>query len=232
MTLHYHGTPITPLTALRRLEGRLFCVSYARPEQVKHVHAIGQSVMLDNGAFSMWRRGKPTDWPGYYRWTEKWLVVQTTWAVIPDVIDGSEDENDALIDEWPHGDRGVPVWHLNESLSRLLQLALVWPMICFGSSGEYGRVGTQKWHDRIAQAFDIITIGGVPVTRVHMLRGMAQAGGRYPFYSLDSTDVARNHNRSQNESGDMGFRWDRQQCSPLWTAGDEWLEQINQTFLS
>ena len=62
--IHYHGTPITGAGVLGRLAGRCFCVSYARPEQVTVCHQIGQSIMLDNGAFSLWRSGIPPDWPG------------------------------------------------------------------------------------------------------------------------------------------------------------------------
>lgn len=62
MTMHYHGTPITPMPALYQLAGKSFCVSFARPDQVKQCHDIGQSVMLDNGAFSLWRADKPTNW--------------------------------------------------------------------------------------------------------------------------------------------------------------------------
>ncbi len=88
MMIHYHGTPITPVAALYQLAGRHFCVSHARPEDVHRVHQIGQSVMLDNGAFSKWKRGAETDWPAFYKWCERWLGYPTTWAVIPDVIDG------------------------------------------------------------------------------------------------------------------------------------------------
>lgn len=53
MTLHYHGTPITPRKVLEQLAGACFCVSFAEPRDVERVHQIGQSVMLDNGAFSL-----------------------------------------------------------------------------------------------------------------------------------------------------------------------------------
>ncbi len=43
--------------------------------------------------------------------------------MIPDVIGSTEKENDDLLAEWPHGERGVPVWHLNESIGRLERLA-------------------------------------------------------------------------------------------------------------
>jgi hypothetical protein len=92
MTMHYHGTPITPRVKLLELPGRNFCVSYADPRDVAVCHEIGQSVMLDNGAFSFWKTGKAVDWNGYIEWAEPWLDHHTTWAVIPDVIDGDRRE--------------------------------------------------------------------------------------------------------------------------------------------
>src|SRR5205823_1555806 len=111
MTIHYHGTPITPQSALLRLAGRHFSVSFARPDQIAICHQIGQSVMIDNGAYTIWRQTKTAklDWADYYRWLEPWITYKTTWAVIPDVIDGSEHDNDLLAREWPYADSGAPV---------------------------------------------------------------------------------------------------------------------------
>lgn len=109
MTIHYHGTPITPRSVLSELTGRCFCVSYERPDDVEWCHKWGQSVMLDNGAFSAWTRGKQVDWAGFYAWADRWLEHRTSWAVVPDVIMGDERDNDALIAQWPHGQRGAPV---------------------------------------------------------------------------------------------------------------------------
>jgi hypothetical protein len=59
-------------------------------------------------------------------------------AIIPDVIDGGEAENEALLDEWPHGDfYGVPVWHMNESDDRFIRLCNEYPRVAIGSCGEY-----------------------------------------------------------------------------------------------
>jgi len=91
--IHYHGTPITPLAALYSLAGSAFCVSIVEPKQLRRVHKIGRGVMLDNGAFSAWTKQRPTNWPKFYHWCEPWLS-QTTWAVIPDVIEGDEAAND------------------------------------------------------------------------------------------------------------------------------------------
>ena len=215
--IHYHGTPITGAGVLGRLAGRCFCVSFARPDQIAVCHEIGQSILLDNGAFSLWHRGTPTDWPGYYIWCERWLQYPTTWAVIPDVIDGGVNDNDALIRQWPHGDRGAPVWHLHEPIDRLLTLADSWPRLCIGSSGAYATVGDHRWRHRMDAAMNALCgTGPVPVW-LHMLRGMALSDSQYPFASVDSTDVARNHNRPHNNALQMALRWDGRQCPAHWT---------------
>jgi hypothetical protein len=224
MTLHYHGTPITPQEVFLRLKGRCFCVSFADGRQVRVAHEIGQSVMLDNGAFSLWRAGKATDWPGYYRWADEWLDYPTTWAVIPDVIDGTDEENDRLIAEWPFADRGAPVWHMHEPISRLLRLAQEFSRVCFGSSGEYAVVGSPQWHRRAALAFDALALEHKRLPWIHMLRGMALAGTEYPFASVDSTNIARNHagNHTRNVAAKdavaMAAEIDARQCPGRWVS--------------
>jgi hypothetical protein len=218
--IHYHGTPITPQLVLHELAGRCFCVSHAAPSQVGLCHRIGQAVMLDNGAFSAWRRGHVPDWPAYYDWCDPWLDCPTTWAVIPDVIDGGPNDNDRLIDEWPHGEKGAPVWHLDEPVVRLLRLLDEWPRVCFGSSGQYASVGTPAWHARVTDAWNQTTQRHQRTPWVHMLRGLSLCGGPYPFASADSTDIARNHagstNRNPKSASAMADRWDASQCPVRW----------------
>lgn len=216
--IHFHGGPVTPLTALYSLAGRCFCVSHAHPEQVRQMHEIGQSVMLDNGAFSAWKVGKPTDWPAYYAWAEQWLEYPTTWAVIPDVIDAGSQEQDALIREWPHGHKGAPVWHMDEPIERALRLADEWPRICIGSTAEYATILAPAWVARMDQVWNELAKRHRWTPTVHMLRGMQLAGREWPFASVDSTDVARNHNRPQNTARAMADRWDAAQCPPRWVG--------------
>jgi hypothetical protein len=193
--IHYHGTPVTPRERLYELAGRNFCVSYAEPRDVRVCHEIGQSVMLDNGAFTFWRGGAAPDWDGFMDWAEPWLDYPTTWAVIPDVIDGDEQDNDRLLVRWfaRRMPKGAPVWHFHESLERLRRLAHAYERVCFGSSAEYAQIGTDRWHRRVTEAFDVIADERGRVPWVHMLRGLALAGSRYPFASADSTNAARNH---------------------------------------
>src|SRR5581483_10759146 len=98
------------------LAGRNFCVSFADTRDIEACHRIGQSVMLDNGAYSFWTSERAPDWDEYMTWAEGWLDYPTTWAVIPDAIDGGEDENDALLVKWFQRGlpKGAPVWHLHE----------------------------------------------------------------------------------------------------------------------
>lgn len=216
------------MEALYSLAGRCFCVSHARPEQVARVHEIGQSVMLDNGAFSKWKRGRQTDWAGFYEWADRWLHCPATWAVVPDEIDAGAQMQDALLREWPHGKRqAAPVWHLDEPLPRLLRLCEAgWERVCMGSTAEYAAVLSEPWERRMDEAFNEIarTFGRTP--RLHMLRGMQLCGRRWPFYSLDSTDVAQNHNRPQNTPRAMADRWDAMQCAARWIAQPEQMELV------
>lgn len=216
--IHYHGTPITPVAALYELRGRHFCVSHAAPQDVTRCHQIGQSVMLDNGAFSKWKRGKETDWPAYYAWAEPWLSYPTTWAIIPDVIDGGSQLQDALVREWPFGQKGAPVWHMDEPIDRLRRLVDEWPRTCIGSTAEFAVVLSDLWVQRMDEIWNALSLGRrfLPVT--HMLRGMQCSGHRWPFASVDSTDIAQNHNRVQNTPRAMADRWDAIQPPGVWTG--------------
>lgn len=216
--IHYHGGPITPLTVLYSLAGKCFCVSHAHPEQVQKMHQIGQSVMLDNGAFSAWKVGRPTNWPAYYEWADRWLDYPTTWAVIPDVIDAGSQEQDALIREWPHGHKGAPVWHMDEPIDRALRLADEWPRVCFGSTAEYAVILSAPWIARMDEVWNELAKRHRRTPTIHMLRGMQLSTREWPFASVDSTDVGRNHNRAQNTARGMADRWDAAQPPAVWSG--------------
>jgi hypothetical protein len=227
MTMHYHGTPLTPHTVLHSLAGRLFCVPFSDPRNIETCDAIGQGLMLDNGAFSAWRRGYLPDWLAYYTWTDRWLDRPTTWAVVPDVIDGDAAANDTLLDQWPHRrERGAPVWHLHEPIERLLWLLDRWPRVCFGSSGAYAAVGAPAWHGRVTAAWNAIAARHHRTPNIHMLRGMQCVRWGYPFASVDSTDIARNHNRPHDTAARMAQRWDGVQCPRRWVLRSEQMELV------
>lgn len=225
MTIHYHGTPLTPRDQLWKMAGKNFCVSFANPADAEICLRIGQSVMWDNGAFSLFTKGKAVDWSAFYRWLEPRLG-HPHWGVIPDVIDGDVEANAQLVKEWPfRRELGAPVWHMGEPLSVLLDFAQDFGRVCFGSSGAYWQVGSDAWCRRTDEAFNELSRRG-PLPWVHMLRGMAVAGKRWPFASVDSVNVARNWNSSRQCPEAMARVIDAVQCPVKWNATYEQMELI------
>lgn len=175
------------------MPGRHFCVSFPEPRDLRWCLAHGASVMLDNGAYSSWTRGQTPDWQGFYAWAAPHLR-HPHWAVIPDVIDGDERDNDRLVLACPLPTAlSAPVWHLHESMDRLARLADDYPRVCFGSSGAYADPTTSAWTARIDEAWDMLHRTNRHPW-VHMLRAMSRAAnGPWPFGSADSTRIARDH---------------------------------------
>lgn len=203
--IHYHGTPMSPLADfVKSFMKKHAMVSFENPDQLEIAAEICQSVVLDNGAFSAWRQKKVYDFSGYSEWAEKWIKHPSIdWCIIPDVIDGSEDENDELLVKWQLPDAvSVPVWHMHESLERLERL-LKYPRIALGSSGQYATVGDEKWWSRISEAMDVVCDkNGMPKTKLHGLR-MLDPGifSKIPLSSADSCNVARNVGIDQKWKG-------------------------------
>lgn len=194
--IHYHGGPITPDTcALKAWRGRHAFVSFAHTGQLGLASEICQSFALDNGAFTFWKTGKEINWSSYYEFIKKWKNhPRCDFAIIPDVIGAGETENDRLIDEWPHGDFGVPVWHMDESNERLVKLANDWPRVAIGSCGEYDVKYPKKCVEKLKDSIsNIVDSNGYPITKLHGLRMLNKNIFRHiPLSSADSTNVARN----------------------------------------
>ncbi len=205
--IHYHGTPITPKEASFRVlaNGDAF-ISFRRPDDIALAAEVCQSIALDNGAFSAWRAGEPIkDWWPFYAWAyEAGRLPCCDFAVIPDVIDGTEEENDQLVNEWPLDKAfGAPVWHMHESLDRLDRLVSGWRRVCLGSSGEFASPGTPAWWARMSDAMGVACdAGGRPRTKLHGLRMLStRIFTKLPLSSADSTNVAQNVGKDEKWEG-------------------------------
>lgn len=195
--IHYHGGPITPdPCAIKAWKGRHACISYAAPQQIGLAAAVCQSFIIDNGAFTFWRQGKPIDWSDFYRWVAAWVGHPgCDFVIAPDVIDGSETENDDLLAACPlPAHRIAAVWHINESIDRLVRLAHAFPRVCIGSSGEFDVTKPEAFLQRAHEAISAICNEyGHPITRLHGLRCLNPELFRHlPLAGADSTMVARN----------------------------------------
>jgi hypothetical protein len=195
--IHYHGTPVggPRQDAARFLRGRHALVPFFRRDDLGAVAEACSSFVFDNSAFSIWKRGGKLDVDGYTRWCAEWRRHPGfDWALIPDIIDGSEADNDALIADWPKDVPGVPVWHLHEGLARLQSLVWSWPRVALGSSGEYRTPGTAAWWGRMDQAMRVACDNrGRPICKLHGLRMLSpKVLARLPLASADSTNAAVN----------------------------------------
>jgi len=203
---HYHGTSLggTRESAARFVAAgnRHFLVPYMDQGDLAVVAEYSTGFCFDNSAYTAWRSGKPiTNWQGYYDWVNEWgWHPRFDFALIPDVIEGTEQENHQLFAQWFKKidsrlwDYGCPVWHLHESLEYLQLLCDKTGRVALGSSGQWSVIGSDGWHRRMDEAMRVICDGaGRPRVRIHGLRMLDVAVvARYPFASADSTNVVQN----------------------------------------
>ena len=196
--IHYHGTPCggTSADLPKFYTGRHALISYANKQDTGVILECCQTFCLDNGAFSFWKSGTPVDWDKYIEWASPisrhpgfdfWLI--------PDAIDGTEDDNKSLI--FHYGRKlpyGVPVYHFHESLDYLDFLCRNYPRVALGSSAQWATVGTESWWNRMAEIMAVCCdADGIPRTKLHGLRMLdPEIFGKLPLSSADSTNAVQN----------------------------------------
>ncbi|UFX42110.1 hypothetical protein HAP47_0022890 [Bradyrhizobium sp. 41S5] len=218
MTIHYHGTPLSPRSELMKMAGKCFCVPFSDARDAETCVAIGQAVMFDNGKFGAHTRGATIDTAKLYAWLDRFLG-HPHWAVVEDEIDGTVEEQRAMTARWPFPRQlSAPVWHMALPIEYLLELADGWPRICFGSTSQYWQVGSDLWCRRADEAFNELSKRHRHLPWVHMLRGMSLAGDRWPFASVDSVNVARNFKDFNHCPERMARRLDAVQCGGVWVV--------------
>jgi hypothetical protein len=200
--IHYHGTPIggTRQDVARFLIGRHALVPFPRQDDMGIVAEVCKAFVLDNGAFTIWNKGGTLDVAGFIAWVRHWhRHPGFQWALIPDVIDGDEAANDAMLEQWPADLRrcGVPVWHLHEPVARLVRLAQQYHTVALGSSGKWATPGTAGWWLRMREAMDAVCDEhGRPMCKLHGLRMLnPKVFSKLPLASADSTNAGRNCNQ-------------------------------------
>lgn len=170
-------------------------VSFAYPDHLPTVADVCSTFVLDNGAFTAWKKGGAVDYDAYLEWVDEWRWHPAfDWAIIPDVIDGTEQDNDRMLARWPSDFKGVPVWHMHESPERLRRLSGFYPLVALGSSGQWPTPGTESWWDRMDEVMPyIVDEHGRPMCKLHGLRMLdPEIFTRLPFASADSTNAAVN----------------------------------------
>lgn len=215
--IKYHGTPISGKNEeiARFLQGRHALISFAAQQDIAVAAHVCQSFVLDNGAFTFWRKSQkaraegkvvpPVDWDNYLAWVYEWhRHPRLDWWLIPDVIDGNEHDNLKLIDTYsPAIPGGVPVYHLHESFDYLRLLMSRFGRIALGSSGEWSTPGTKSWKKRMADIMSIVCdSAGRPMVKLHGLRMLnPDVFQLFPFSSADSCNAGMNCGDSDRWDG-------------------------------
>lgn len=211
------GTPITPKRLLPTLAGSSFCVSFVEPRQIEDaIELVGEEeiLVLDNGAFTHWRRGNGAiDRAAFWDWANEIQArCPQAVAVIPDVIEGSERDN-LLELSWAlreglaaFPERTMSIWHLNDSLEFLETQAQLLNFVGFGSCAEFDvQKRRSAYMGRITEASELLDRVEIEHQRrpwVHLMRGLGILAELTRFESADSTNVAVNHHRHK-EHGDQ-----------------------------
>ena len=212
-----HGTPITPKRLLPQLRGHSFCVSFMHPEQLEDcIKLVGKDevLILDNGAFTAWKKGIKLDdtwWEKYYAWANDAMDrCPNAVCVIPDVINGSEQENLELIakaikgDKIKYPERAMAIWHLNESMGMLEKLFACFNFVGFGSCQEFDVARNKPgspYMRKISEAWANMKYWSFKYAKdrpwIHMMRGLGVLH-KIGFDSADSCNIAMNHWRNKN----------------------------------
>lgn len=218
--VHYHGGPMWGKESIG-VDMEMTCkevlykdacalVSYARMDQLNYVLQVADSIVFDNGAFKTHNdklKGKLPDfdplkhWAGYY---SKVLSIYSRidWFILPDVIGGTEEENDLLLNSVPSTlrDKAVPVWHSTESIARLIRLCTDYERVAIGLCGEHWKTMSKVAQDRLHEAFLHVYVAYGLKTKIHGLRMLdGRVLGKFPFDSADSSFVAVNVPKTRHQ---------------------------------
>lgn len=139
-------------------------------------------------------------WRAYYDWLEPMLFAPGRWAIMPDSPAAPSQLNDGLLNDWPFGHRGAPVWHMDGPIERLARLCEKYPLVCIGWIGDpkLQPVGCPAYHRKMAK---VAALMGNTWHPLHMLRGILVAR-EYPFIRVDATSLAQNGHRYDCDDGD------------------------------
>lgn len=214
-----HGTPITPIRLLENMRGESFCVSHFAPAQLDMCINLmrgqhDQVLILDNGAYSHWQAGGGSiDREKFWTWAnEAQGRCDHAVAVIPDVIEGSEQDN-LLECSWAvregmadYPERCMAIWHLDDSIEQLKTFCRLFNFVGLGSCAEFDvQKNKAGYLARLREASAVIDYVEMRYARrpwIHLMRGLGMFPKAIRFESADSCNVAMNHHRYRDSEGE------------------------------
>lgn len=115
-----------------------------------------RNIVLDCGAFSLWKSGKEFDKKEYAKFCS-WKGYEFEFVIAPDIIGGTEEENlnSALQFQQDYSaDNIVPVFHEGEDVNLIQQyLDAGFKKIALGATVSRGKASIHEWLDMVFKAF-------------------------------------------------------------------------------
>lgn len=146
-------------------------------KQMPRFKSGGFDLLLDSGAFSIWKRGFDVDILDYSIYIEKHDISK---YIVLDVIGDHKKtmENQRVMEEL--GLSPIPVFHMNSSILNLGSICEKYPYVCLG-----GTVGSSfgkrvEFFKSVFDAFPFHKFHGLGLTDSRIMK-------MFPFYSVDST---------------------------------------------
>jgi len=206
--IFYHGSYLGGATHIITpfFTGRNFLISMEYPRFSEYVKNQSSGFILDNGAFTLWKKGfGDVDVYKYIDFVKSFDSCDNyDYSFIPDKIDGTEKQNDDYIEKWLnlYGDfKSVPVWHYHESFDRLRLLLASFDMVALGSSGEYATINSVDWKNRTNKIFEVYRNMNC-LTKLHGLRVLnPKIFTQYEYFSGDSSNLGRNNGSYMKRHG-------------------------------
>ena len=174
-----------------------------------------RSFCIDNGAFTFWKAEQDVNWDDFYSFVTGWVNhPRFDFYLIPDVIGGTVEDNDFLVEEslsiGMHG--GVPVFHVGEPLERIEKFILKYNFtrIAIGTTKGFGLKSLLFWNE-MRKIFDYLCVDGAPRVKVHGLRMLdPEIVGAFPFSSGDSTTATM--------EAMFDYKWEKYPYAPVTKA--------------
>lgn len=200
--IHYHGGPCpgTRDDNVKFFKGRDCLLSYAYKDagDEQLLFEVCRTFILDNGAFTVWRNGGKLDIDGFYSWVDGYRKhPRFEWFLIPDVIGGTESENDRLVasckTSFDLKHQCCPVFHLGERLERFNFFhELGYRRVALGSANGIDLKSTAFWNE-MRKIFHYLDKELDMPFKVHGLRMLdPEIVSSFPFSSGDSSTASRN----------------------------------------
>lgn len=170
------------------LDGHHVLVSFAEQRQLRIIDQVEwepEGILLDSGAFTVWKQGATVDLDAYCEYIHKRGFALDGYFAL-DVIQGTAEENLANLDQMEAAGcaqwgKLIPVYHEGDDRELLKEyIRRGYSLIGLGGTVSRGKAELADWLLPIFEEFPGQKFHGLAMTQRRLIR-------HFPFYSVDSS---------------------------------------------